>query len=164
MRANGSRECAPDDGLREAIHLTACGGMDGFVANAPRNDGVRFVIQFQKCVLIQTSNSRENTRPRSRRMTGASFPSTFTLPQQQGRREDRVRAAPAVSCAKCTRKCAHEHTGSAETLRPSPRNGFTVSFVLSLVTGFVATIASRNNPQRLTPASGRQNHTTSPYA
>jgi hypothetical protein len=25
-----------------------------------------------------------------------------------------VRAAPAVSCAKCTKKCAHEHTGSAE--------------------------------------------------
>jgi hypothetical protein len=23
LRANGSRECAPDDGLREAIHLAA---------------------------------------------------------------------------------------------------------------------------------------------
>jgi hypothetical protein len=42
----------------------------------------------------------------------------------RGRGEDRVRAAPAVSCAKVTNKNAHEHTGSAETLRPSPRNGF----------------------------------------
>src|SRR6202035_2914001 len=26
--ANGSRECAPDDGLREAIHSAACGTVD----------------------------------------------------------------------------------------------------------------------------------------
>ena len=32
----------------------------------------------------------------------------------RGRREDRVRAAPAVSCAKRTEEYAHEHTGSAE--------------------------------------------------
>ena len=61
--------------------------------------------------------------------------------EHRGRREDRVRAAPAVSCANCTRKCAHEHTGSAETLRPSPRNGFTAYSALSPVTGFVATVA-----------------------
>jgi hypothetical protein len=36
---------------------------------------------------------------------------------------------------------AHEHTGSAEAVRPSLRNGFTVSFVLSLVTGLIVTIA-----------------------
>jgi hypothetical protein len=63
------------------------------------------------------------------------------LLENRGRREDRVRAAPAVSCANCTKKNAHEHTGSAETLRPSPRNGFTAYNVLSLVTGFLATIA-----------------------
>ena len=36
---------------------------------------------------------------------------------------------------------AHEHTGSAEAIRPSLRNGFTAYFVLSPVTGFVATVA-----------------------
>jgi hypothetical protein len=36
---------------------------------------------------------------------------------------------------------AHEHTGSAEAIRPSLRNGFTAYFVLSLATGFLATIA-----------------------
>src|ERR1700675_4391420 len=82
----------------------------------------------------------------------------------RGRREDRVRAAPAVSCAKCTRKCAHEHTGSAETLRPSPRDGFTAYSALSSATGLFATVAPRVLPQDLTPASGRQNHTTSPSA
>jgi hypothetical protein len=39
LRANGSRECAPDDRLREAIHFATWGTMDCFVANAPRNDG-----------------------------------------------------------------------------------------------------------------------------
>ena len=38
-------------------------------------------------------------------------------------------------------KNAHEHTGSAESIRPSLRNGFTAYSVLSLVTGFLATIA-----------------------
>jgi hypothetical protein len=52
---------------------------------------------------------------------------------KRGRREDRVRAAPAVSCAKGIQENAHEHTGSAETLRPSLRNGFTAYFVLSPV-------------------------------
>ena len=82
----------------------------------------------------------------------------------RGRREDRVHAAPAVSCAKCANENAHEHTGSAETLRPSLRNGFTAYFVLSPVNGFLATVASRILPQSLTPAPRRQDHTTSPYA
>jgi hypothetical protein len=55
-----------------------------------------------------------------------------TLPaEKQGRREDRVRAAPAVSRAMCIEECAHEHTGLAETLRPSPRNGFTAYTISS---------------------------------
>ena len=59
----------------------------------------------------------------------------------RGRREDRVHAAPAVSRANAHGKSAHEHTGSAETLRPSLRNGFTAYFELSPVNGFLATVA-----------------------
>ena len=51
-----------------------------------------------------------------------------------------MRAAPAVSRAKCANKNAHEHTGSAETLRPSLRSGFTAYFVLSPVNGSFATV------------------------
>src|SRR5258708_23456534 len=48
----------------------------------------------------------------------------------RGRRECRVRAAPAVSCATCTKENAHEHTGQrrhfgipcAMTLRLMPRS------------------------------------------
>src|SRR5258708_19555575 len=53
---------------------------------------------------------------------------------ERGSRECRVHAAPAVSCAKLCEKNAHEHTGSAETLRHSPRNGLTAYAVLSPAT------------------------------
>ena len=51
--------------------------------------------------------------PRSRGAMRPSF-AQGSPSKIRGRRECRVRAAPAVSCARCTRKCAHEHTGSAE--------------------------------------------------
>jgi hypothetical protein len=98
-----------------------------------RNDGARFRVQL--------SNSNADVIPRSRGAIRPSFASFYTLVKRRGRREDRVRAAPAVSCAICTKKCAHEHTGSAESIRPSLRNGFTAYSVLSPVTGFVATVA-----------------------
>ncbi|QDW36410.1 hypothetical protein FFI89_004170 [Bradyrhizobium sp. KBS0727] len=56
----------------------------------------------------------------------------FVCPHEnRGRREDRVRAAPAVSRAMCIRNAAHEHTGSAENTRPSLRNGFTAYTISS---------------------------------
>ena len=86
-------------------------------------------------------------------------------PENRGRREDRVRAAPAVSRAKVSNKNAHEHTGSADAVRPSLRNGFTAYFVLSLATGFLSPSSLRSLLRKnLTPASGRRNHTSSPYA
>jgi hypothetical protein len=66
----------------------------------------------------------------------------------RGRRECRVRAAPAVSCAKSVHFGAHEHTGSAETLRHPPRNGFTAYFVLSPVSGLVVTVTLRNTSRK----------------
>jgi hypothetical protein len=51
--------------------------------------------------------------------------------ENRGRREDRVRAAPAVSRAIVQNKTAHEHTGSAENTRPSLRNGFTAYTISS---------------------------------
>jgi hypothetical protein len=54
--------------------------------------------------------------------------------EERGRRECRVRAAPAVSCAKRLRIGAHEHTGQRRTLRHPPRNGFTAYSALSPAT------------------------------
>jgi hypothetical protein len=52
----------------------------------------------------------------------------------------RAQGKPGARCTrglvcKCTSKCAHEHTGSAEAIRLSLHDSFTVSFALSLVTG-----------------------------
>ena len=69
-----------------------------------------------------------------------------------------MRAAPEVSCAMCTEESAHEHTGSAENIRHSLRNGFTAYFVLSPENGSFASVAAQGvNPTQLdasTAASG----------
>jgi hypothetical protein len=86
-----------------------------------------------------------------------------------------VRAAPAVSCAKCAQKHAHEHTGSAETLRHPPRNGFTAYAVLFPATnsschrrqridGFARPGWAHKDLRRLDTSNGCQNHTVLPYA
>src|SRR4029078_4393208 len=76
--------------------------------------------------------------------------------------------------ARCTRglvcnvheKCAHEHTGPAESIRPSLRNGFTAYSVLSPENGSFASVAPQKllPPGALTPAPRRQDHTPLPYA
>ena len=87
---------------------------------------------------------RVDTPPHSRDSIRPSFAKFRSSQKQEGRREDRVRAAPAVSCANAyAKKNAHEHTGSAETLRPSLRNGFTAYIVLSPARpGLFVTVAS----------------------
>ena len=42
------------------------------------------------------------------------------------------------------KECAHEHTGSAESIRPSLRSGFTAYFVLSPENGFFASVIARD--------------------
>ena len=82
---------------------------------------------------------------------------SFAL-KKRGRREDRVRAAPAVSRAKMhIARSAHEHTGSAEAVRPSLRNGFTAYIVLSPARpGLLVTVIpwKRELLRNLTPAIG----------
>ncbi len=88
-----------------------------------------------------------------------------TPPQERGRRESRVHAAPAVSCARCTKENAHEHTGSAEAIRPSLRNGFTAYVVISPAIGLFCHRRLRKSlSANLTPASRRQDHTILPSA
>jgi hypothetical protein len=69
---------------------------------------------------------------------------------------------PCVQRVKAHKRSYHRY---AETFRHSPRDGFTVSFVISPVTGLcchrrLADLSSTD----LIPASGDQDHTTSPSA
>jgi hypothetical protein len=69
-------------------------------------------------------------------------------------------ARSRVWCVESTRVSHHGHTGNT---RHSPRNGFNGYFALSRVTGLVCHPRLAELPPRnLTPASGRQDHTTSP--
>jgi hypothetical protein len=92
----------------------------------------------------------------------------------------REQGMPGARCTrglvcKIVRRNAHEHTGSAETLRHPPRNGFTAYAVLSPATnsschrhrrieGFVAPGWARKNLRRFDTSNGCQNHTVLPYA
>ena len=62
------------------------------------------------------------------------------------------------------KKQAAVTTGSAGTTRHSPRNGLRLIRDLPGDRAFLASVALRNVPQDLIPASGDQDHTTSPSA
>ena len=85
-------------------------------------------------------------------------------PETRGRRECRMLAAPMARQQK--KKLAADTTGSAETIRHSLRGGF--NGVLRALPGNRAFLlpspAAFVTPARLTPASGCQDHTTSPSA
>ncbi len=74
-------------------------------------------------------------------------------------------AAPAVSCARCAKEIAHEHTGTADDIRPSLRSGLTAYIALSLETnssclhrqrigGEASTRSGEFASADLTPATG----------
>jgi hypothetical protein len=107
---------------------------------------------------------------------GATRPScTWPLARSgmRGRREDRGR--PGARCTRgpvCngTRKCAHEHTGPAESIRPSLRNGLTAYGALFPETNssclrhrriddFANPVGLRENLRRFDTSHGCQNHT-----
>ena len=111
MRSCVIRHC--EERSDEAIHSAASGQMDCFASLA--------MTWMHTCSF-------------SRRVSPEVFQIRWPSPNR-GRRESRVPTAPAVSCAKRTVIDAHEHTGSAETLRHPPRNGFTAYIVLSPVSG-----------------------------
>src|SRR6476660_2115291 len=113
--------------------------------------------------------------PHSRRALRPSRCKNSSPSKERGRRECRVRAAPAVSCATCTKESAHEHTGSAETLRHSLRNGFTAYAALSPATnsschrrrrikGNGETRLGSQHLRQLDTSDGCQDHTVLPYA
>ena len=85
----------------------------------------------------------------------------------RGRGECRVPNAPAASCALCSWSMHTSiHSGGTGNIRHSPRNGFNSLYVLSPGTGLFCPRHFRGivSHETLAPASGRQDHTTSPSA
>jgi hypothetical protein len=117
-----------------------------------------------------TSRSRGMLRPSFARKSrplqtrAQAIPKGTQATLKKGRREDRVRAAPAVSRAKSEKKT---HTSIQVQRKQSglPCAMVYGLYVISLATDFLSPSSLRSLlPKNLTPASGRQNHTTSPSA
>ena len=94
--------------------------------------------------------------PRSRDAMRPSFAFELHTPSRK-----RAQGRPGARCTrglvrKVHQENAHEHTGSAETLRPSLRNGFTAYNGLSPVTGLFCHRRSREAlaPQELDASVG----------
>src|SRR5665213_3682831 len=81
---------------------------------------------------------------------------------QEGRRENRVPAAPTAPCAKGSKHTVVDHRFTGTRL--SPRNGFNGLFRALPGDRLFATVVARKIPRHLTPAPRRQDHTTSPSA
>ena len=113
----------------------------------------------------------QNTAPRSRRAFRASFALTSRLLKsegavlpQEGSRECRAPDAPAALRAKGESTQASHH-GHAGNTRHSPRNGFNGLFrALPGDRACLPPSPVKSFSPNLTPASGRQDHTTSPSA
>jgi hypothetical protein len=114
---------------------------------------------------ISNSTPCMRTATRSRRAIRASF-CLAVLPFEDQRAQGMPGARRARSLA-CKNKKAHEQVTTVTPETPGiPRAMvLTVSFALSRVTGLVCHPRPRKLPSaNLTPASGRQDHTTSPSA
>jgi hypothetical protein len=100
--------------------------MDGLPRRfAPRNDGVRVRFECQIAGGCDIAFSRHDL-------------SEFCVsvrPLTEGAGKAGCALHPRSRVPKCASKSAHEHTGSAEAVRLSLRDGVTAYFALSLVTG-----------------------------
>jgi hypothetical protein len=67
---------------------------------------------------------REDTRPPSRGAVRPRFAVVATLEKQEGAGKAGCALHPRSRVQSCTKENAHEHTGEAEAIRPSLRNGF----------------------------------------
>jgi hypothetical protein len=98
---------------------------------------------------------REDVRPHSRGALRPSLASVFTLRKQEGAGKAGCALHPRSRVQLLLVKNAHEHTGSAEAVRPSLRNGFTAYFAISPVRrALLPPSLRRLSPPSLAPASG----------
>src|SRR5882724_11053913 len=121
---------------------------------------------------MTASNSRHTSTPSRRE---ARPRRCLALTPKRGRGERRMPVAPAASCALGSGRNAHEYTSTPESPGIPARNGFN-GFLRALPGDRAVLPPSPTdmflskpgwadlNSANLTPASGRQDHTTSPYA
>jgi hypothetical protein len=90
--------------------------------------------------------------------------SLVRLPLKRGRRECRALDAPASRVCNGSGRAHTRSSGHTGITRHSPRNGLRLISRSPRRPGFFATVARGVTSANLTPASGCQDHTTSPSA
>jgi hypothetical protein len=126
--------------------------MDCFVAFAPLHERSAFVADNDGATHLRVPAAR----------CARGFSKSLTLREQRAQGKPGVRCTRGRACSVVsTRVSHHRFTGN---IRLSPRNGFN-GFLRALL-GDRAFLppSSANTSANLTPASGRQDHTTSPSA
>ena len=199
LRANGSRECAPDDRLREAIHEAtatrkqewilrrvtspACGG-----GRRAKRDGWGKAYLLERRVFWRHPHPNPPPQAGEGARNLACIDSNFQIANSRyistfSRRDapefclkvspsenQRAQGKPGARCTRSlawwvenTRVSHHRFTGIT---RPSLRNGFNGLFraLLGDRACLPPSPARSLLLENLTPASGRQDHTTSPSA
>ena len=136
------RRCAPTRWLAMTVHLSAR-------------------VSASRRRLIQMSNNQERMHPQSRGAMRPSFAGTNRPEEGAGKAGCWPHPWPA-----CNKKSRRQSPQVQPIIRPSPRNGFN-GFLRALPgdraflpPSFLRSLLLKN----LTPASGRQDHTTSPSA
>ena len=133
---------------------------------SPQAPGSRVCsASFRKRSMLRSA--RDTIAAMTSRSRGMFSPELFQIhcpSSNRGSRECRLRAAPAVSCAKNCAFGAHEHTGERK------HSDIPCATALRLIScsprwsWLVVNVIGGTLPANLAPASRRQDHTTSPYA
>ena len=122
--------------------------------------------RFQTASFADTASSFADTASRSRRRFARGLILNFPPSHNRGRRECRAPDAPAVLRAKVKSSTHASHHGHTGITRHSPRNGLRLIPRSPRGPGSFAPVIGvmRSIIANLTPASGCQDHTTSPSA
>jgi hypothetical protein len=146
---------SPEDMVARMSEATSGNDREAGPGFRVRSSGLRdYAYSFQTALFADTAS-------RSRRASARVLLGSPTLSNQRAQGMPGARCARSLACSvKNTRVSHHGHTGIT---RHSLGNGFTAYFVLSPAIGLVCHRHLRF-PADLTPASRRQDHTTSPSA
>ena len=100
----------------------------------PNVDAVGVMRHCSMCAAAVSNFATVRHRSPSRGRIPPELCISFVPPIREGAGNAGCALHPRSRVQDCTKKCAHEHTGSAETLRHSLRNGFTAYALLSPAT------------------------------
>ncbi len=169
LRRDGLLRSARNDGILRPAHLSPSSFRDAPLGAGP--ESILTIVVMDSGLALRAPRNDDggmwHTHLRIHATQYARVLQSSFAPQEiRGRREDRVHAAPAVSCATCTKKRTRAYRFSGGIPAFPAQWFYGLLRALPGDRAFLPPSSLRSVcfSKNLTPASGRQNHTTSPYA